>query len=40
MYGHNSIEANFGNDPAKPFSYDIKKCPGMVFKSSSENGIE
>jgi hypothetical protein len=24
-----SLEANFGNNPAKPFEYDIKKCPGM-----------
>jgi hypothetical protein len=26
------LEANFGDDPvAKPFEYDIKKCPGMEF---------
>jgi hypothetical protein len=24
-----SMEANFGDNPAKPFEYDIKKCPGM-----------
>jgi hypothetical protein len=24
-----SIEANFGDNPAKPFAYDIQKCPGM-----------
>jgi hypothetical protein len=24
-----SIDANFGDNPAKPFEYDIKKCPGM-----------
>jgi hypothetical protein len=24
-----SLEANFGDNPAKPFEYDIKKCPGM-----------
>jgi hypothetical protein len=23
------IEANFGDDPAKPFEYDIKNCPGL-----------
>jgi hypothetical protein len=23
------LEANFGNNPAKSFEYDIKKCPGM-----------
>jgi hypothetical protein len=34
MYGDKNVsaEANFGSNPAKPFSYDIKKCPGMVFK--------
>jgi hypothetical protein len=25
------IEANFGDDPAKPFEYDIHKCPGMAL---------
>jgi hypothetical protein len=24
-----SLEANFGDNPAKSFEYDIKKCPGM-----------
>jgi hypothetical protein len=24
-----SIEANFGDDPAKPFEYDIQNCPGL-----------
>jgi hypothetical protein len=24
-----SLEANFGDDPAKPFAYEIKKCPVM-----------
>jgi hypothetical protein len=24
-----SVEANFGENPAKPFEYDIEKCPGM-----------
>jgi hypothetical protein len=23
------LEANFGDDPAKPFKYDIDKCPGL-----------
>jgi hypothetical protein len=23
------VEANFGDNPKKPFEYDIKKCPGM-----------
>jgi hypothetical protein len=23
------VEANFGDNLAKPFSYDIDKCPGM-----------
>jgi hypothetical protein len=26
MDGNISIEANFGDDSAKPFKYDIKKC--------------
>jgi hypothetical protein len=25
------LNTNFGDDPAKPFSYDIKKCPGLKF---------
>jgi hypothetical protein len=32
MAGDASVEANFGEDSAKPFRYDIKKCPGIVFK--------
>jgi hypothetical protein len=24
-----SVEANFGDDSAKPFRYDIDKCPGL-----------
>jgi hypothetical protein len=27
-----SVEANFGHDLAKPFKYNIEKCPGMVFE--------
>jgi hypothetical protein len=27
-----SVEANFGDNSAKPFQYDIKTCPGMVFE--------
>jgi hypothetical protein len=23
------LEANFGDNPAKPFEYDIKNCPGL-----------
>jgi hypothetical protein len=26
MDGNVSVEANFGDNPAKPFKYDIKKC--------------
>jgi hypothetical protein len=26
------LEANFGTDSAKPFEYDIDKCPGLVFE--------
>jgi hypothetical protein len=29
---NSSVEANFGTDSAKPFEYDIDKCPGMVFE--------
>jgi hypothetical protein len=32
MAGSASVEANFGEDAAKPFKYDVKTCPGMVFK--------
>jgi hypothetical protein len=32
MDGSASIEANFGDDSAKPFKYDIEKCPGLVFE--------
>jgi hypothetical protein len=24
-------EANFDTDPAKPFEYNIEKCPGMGY---------
>jgi hypothetical protein len=26
-----SVEANFGNDSAKPFAYNIGECPGMNY---------
>jgi hypothetical protein len=26
-----SLKANFGTDPAKPFEYNIEKCPGMGY---------
>jgi hypothetical protein len=29
MSGNALVEANFGDDLAKPFSYDIGECPGM-----------
>jgi hypothetical protein len=28
---NDSLEANFGNDPAKPFEYDIETCPGLGY---------
>jgi hypothetical protein len=32
MCGDVSVEANFGDDQqAKPFRYDIEKCPGLVL---------
>jgi hypothetical protein len=27
-----SVEANFGDNIAKPFKYDIDKCPGREFE--------
>jgi hypothetical protein len=42
------LEANFGDDPAKPFEYDIHNCPGlelaciweeMKWKWTGKNGI-
>jgi hypothetical protein len=30
--GNVSTRVNFGDNLAKPFSYDIKKCPGLNFK--------
>jgi hypothetical protein len=32
LWDEMSVEANFGDNPAKPFEYDIKKCPGMGFE--------
>jgi hypothetical protein len=33
MYGYGSVKANFGGNSAKPFKYDIDKCPaGMGFE--------
>jgi hypothetical protein len=29
MWEDETFEANFGNDPAKPFKYDIHNCPGL-----------
>jgi hypothetical protein len=29
IMANESIEANFGNNPAKPFMYDIKNCTGL-----------
>jgi hypothetical protein len=26
------LKANFGDNPAKPFKYDIKKCPRLMFE--------
>jgi hypothetical protein len=26
-----SLESNFGDDPTKPFRYDIAKCPRLAF---------
>jgi hypothetical protein len=28
-YADMSLETNFGDDPVKPFKYDIEKCPGL-----------
>jgi hypothetical protein len=30
------VEANFGDNLAKPFSYDIDKCPGMNLEWNLE----
>jgi hypothetical protein len=32
LVGKVSLEANFGDDLANPFRYDINKCPGMVYE--------
>jgi hypothetical protein len=29
MWPDAHLEANFGDNVAKPFEYDIQKCPGM-----------
>jgi hypothetical protein len=31
MWEDMSLEANFGDDPDKPFSFDIEKCPQLGF---------
>jgi hypothetical protein len=28
-YDYVTLQTNFGDDPAKPFKYDIEKCPGL-----------
>jgi hypothetical protein len=28
-YADMTLETNFGDDPAKPFKYDIEKCLGL-----------
>jgi hypothetical protein len=32
-----SVEANFGNDLAKPFKYDINTCPGLALQHASNS---
>jgi hypothetical protein len=32
MYGNVFVEANFGDDSAKPFHYDIEKYPGFKLE--------
>jgi hypothetical protein len=27
-----SFEANFGDNPAKPFKFDIAKCPDLILE--------
>jgi hypothetical protein len=27
-----NVEVNFGDNPAKPFKFDINKCQGLVFQ--------
>jgi hypothetical protein len=29
---YDSVEANFGDNSAKPFNYDMKMCPSLFFK--------
>jgi hypothetical protein len=31
LWDHVSVEANFGDDSAKPFKYNVETCPGLVF---------
>jgi hypothetical protein len=33
------LEANFGDDPDKPFSFDIAKCPNLIFPWKWEQRI-
>jgi hypothetical protein len=37
MWTKDSFVANFGDDPAKPFEYDIDNCPGLEWPAF-ENG--
>jgi hypothetical protein len=30
------LEANFGDHPAKPFRFDIGKCPGLLNGETEE----
>jgi hypothetical protein len=34
------LEANFGTDPAKPFEYNIEKCPGMGYDDWIELNLD
>jgi hypothetical protein len=29
LFANTTLKANFGDDPTKPFEYDIKNCPGL-----------
>jgi hypothetical protein len=35
-----SLEANFGQDPGRPFKFDMDKCPELAFEWNFTEGFE
>jgi hypothetical protein len=32
IFANMCLEGNFGDNPSKPFAFDLKKCPALKFE--------